>query len=163
MSKNSLYPVSPEHMVGMGMIVQFFARHELLMTKLMSKIIGCKELDIVFLMSGLGYQGKRDAVLSVLVNSTMPKDQKDKINSYLDELNSYKNLRNNAAHSAWVDGKRNGSIKPMFFSARGGSAKLIGFKHNEKDYTPDELIAAGTKISELHDNFRNYLMGVGLL
>jgi hypothetical protein len=163
MSDNEIYPATLAHMQGFGTIIQWFARHETLMACLAAKLLDAHLGPTAFLMAGLGYAGKRDAILSLLKHSSLRADQKEKVESFLEELQGYNRLRNNAAHSVWIEGKRPDSIKPMVVVVKGGSGKVIGLKDNEQDYTPRELLQTADKISFLYNRFRDYLLAEGLL
>jgi hypothetical protein len=163
MSDNEIYAAKLTHMQGFGTIIQWFARHETLLAFIAAGLLKTKVAPTLFLMAGLGYQGKRDAVLSLLKHAALRQDQKEKVESFLSELHGFSKLRNNAAHSTWVEGKRPNAIKPMLVVARGGSGRVIGIGDNEQDFTPEELLQTADKIALLYNRFRDYLIAEGLL
>lgn len=150
-------PVRLEHLAAFGAIVHQFARFEMLMASLAAQLIGARMMHSLILMTGLGYAGKRAALLSILEHHSLPDDQKRQITSFLDKLHAYNQMRNNIAHSAWMQGRRKGSIKPATVIVRGGTGRALGLDHNEPDYTLDQFHQAAWALAGLYNEFLDYL------
>jgi hypothetical protein len=165
MSERGIYEVRPEHMAAFGSIVQHFARHEYLMQSAMCMLLKLpKSLSNVALVTGgLGYTGKRDALLSLLRDVEIDDGQRERIRWFMGELHKHNQLRNHVAHSIWKAGTRPESIKPMGADARGGNAKFLGFDSAERDYLLEELIDIANELGGNFDKFRDFLDSVGLM
>jgi hypothetical protein len=55
-------------------------------------------------------------------------------------FSAYNGLRNAIAHSAWKEGARPNSVKPLGLSVRGGEVTLRGVEKGERACTDQELI-----------------------
>jgi hypothetical protein len=164
MTERPQYDPTPDHMAAFGSIVQHFARHEYLMQTLARSLVHAPELsNIALLTSGLGYSGKRDAILSLLRDVQLPPRQKERIKWFLGELHKHNQLRNHVAHSIWKAGTRPHSIKPIGADARGGLARFIGLDPKEKDWLLDELLHIANELGKNHDRFVDYLASVSLM
>ena len=157
------YPPTEDHYRAFGGIVQQFARHERLIERAIARMLGAGIGATSIVTSGLGYLGKRDALLSLIKLSTMPKSNAENIIGFLDKLHSRNGLRNAIAHNVWKAGEREGSIKPLGLTARGGTGKIRGLRKNEPDYTARDLLKIATELTILHNSFRDYLQSVDLM
>ena len=147
----------------MGMIIQWFARHEYLMHIIATALLNTNIGAITILMTGLGYAGKRDAVKSLLNYVEINESHATKINEYLDKLHTHSGLRNGVAHSTWTEGSRPDAIKPLRIQVRGGKGKIIGTEESEQDYTSQELLDTANDIGALYNEFKDYIVGIGLM
>jgi hypothetical protein len=164
MTDRSEYVVTADHMAAFGSIVQEFARHEYLMQTLARSLLHAPHLsNVALLTAGLGYSGKRDAILSLLRDVELPDGQAERVRWFLGELHKHNQLRNHIAHSIWKAGTRAESIKPLGADARGGKARFIGLDPAEKDWLLDELIDAANELGTNYDRFVDYLESVSLM
>ncbi len=162
MTSTGMYPPTDEHLTGFGAIVQQFARFERLMEVTMAALLGANLGPVTILVAGLGYAGKRDALLSLTKAKIMPAKDQKKIIGFLDDLHKYAGLRNSIAHSVWKHGRRAGAIKPINLTVRGGTMRVRGLRQNEPDYTADELFEISGRLADLHNQFRDYLESASL-
>jgi hypothetical protein len=165
MTDSGIYEVEPDHMTAFGCIVQHFARHEYLMQSVMCMLLKIPNSlsNVALVTSGLGYTGKRDALLSLLRDVDIDASQRERIRWFMGELHKHNQLRNHVAHSMWKAGERPGSIKPLGANPRGGKAKFVGHDPNEPDYLLDELTEIADELGRNFDGFRDYLDSVGLM
>lgn len=163
MTDRSEYLVTTEHMAAFGSIVQHFARHEYLMQTLASMLLRAPISNVALLTAGLGYAGKRDAILSLLRDVQLPPGGADRIRWFLGELHKHNQLRNHVAHSLWKAGARAESIKPLGADARGGNARFLGLDANEKDWLIEELVDVANELGRNYDRFVDYLESVSLM
>jgi hypothetical protein len=161
--RRELYEVLPDHMMAFGSIVQHFARHEFLMQGIMCALLKIPLSNVSMLTSGLGYAGKRDALRSLLRDTDIAGDRRERIVWFLGELHKHNQLRNHVAHSMWIAGTRPGSIKPLGADPRGGDAKFLGLDPAEKDYMLAELTEIADELGRNFDRFRDYLASVDLM
>jgi hypothetical protein len=127
------------------------------MQALMGQMLGIDVGAASLLTAGLGYAGKRDALLSLLQHSTLPPNQIEKIRWHLGNLHKHNQLRNQIAHSLWGKGKRPDAIKPHYVIVRSGAGKFYGVDPNERDYTSDEIARIGDELVENYDRFLDFL------
>jgi hypothetical protein len=89
MPEHPEYIVAPDHMAAFGSVVQHFARHEYLMEGIACVLLRAPLSNISLLMAGLGYSGKRDAVLSLLRDVQLPEEHVERIRWFLGELHKH--------------------------------------------------------------------------
>jgi hypothetical protein len=113
-------------------------------------------------MSNLGYSAKCEVLKSLLsVVSWLDKEKRARIIRYVNDFNEYLPLRNAIAHHIWMEGARNGSVKPLSARSRGGKAKLQGIWDEEKDYILADLHKIANALVDIHVDFTNFLIKVG--
>ncbi len=156
------YVVTRKHHEAFGMIVQAFARHEQLMTMTAAWLLDAQLWPIAVVMAGLGYAGKRDAIVSIIKHVEPADERTDAISGFLNKLDKFSKLRNNIAHSTWTEGKRPDSIKPMTVIVRHGSGRFIGANQNEPDYTVKELFEAANQLNILYNSFAQFVQQSGI-
>lgn len=164
MIKQSIYPIHPAHLAPFGGIVQQFARFERLIEIAVSAFLN--ESGYVYtamVMAGLGYSAKCDALKSLITLSGLTESEKLAFKAHIDDFNHYAPLRNSIAHHTWKEGKQKGAVKAMSVMARGGGAKLRGVKDDEPEYTVEDLVRAHDTLIKLHDNFRGFMLAMGMM
>jgi hypothetical protein len=154
-------PLTLEHTKWFGLIVANFARAELIIQQTLSAIHQHDIARIMILTVGLGYSGKRDALLATLRGITIPEDHAERIRWYLGQVHKHNSLRNNIAHAYWVAGKRPGSIKPYQMKVRGGVLGLFGHHEEEPDHTLEEFGLLASELTKTLDDFAAYLKASG--
>jgi hypothetical protein len=156
-------PVRDEHFRAFGAIINMFARFEWLMVMIMTKITGTDIAHLSMMTAELPYRGKRDTTLALLKLGTLPPENVERVIGFLGELHKWNKLRNSIAHSAWKEGARPRSIKPLGLSVRGGTVTATGLDPDERDYTDVELLDIADELISLHTRFQEYLYSVDLL
>ena len=158
-----LYPLTKEHYLAFGVIVHSFARFERLIEISIHCAIGARSFGLAAMaISGLGYQAKSEALSALLGTVKFPNDDNAKILKYLTDFNSNLPLRNVIAHHVWREGKREGSIKPLKISVRGGKRRLQGTREEETDYTLDDLASIATSLNDQCEEFAAFLNSAGV-
>jgi hypothetical protein len=71
--------LTERHLTLFGTIVQWFARYELLMQKIMATVIGLDSAAVILLTRGLTFDDKHRALLGLLRHRGIPLDQFDAI------------------------------------------------------------------------------------
>jgi hypothetical protein len=64
--------LTEQHLLLFGAIIQWFARHELLMQDIMATVAGSDTAAIMLLTRGLDFEGKRQALLDLLRHRAVP-------------------------------------------------------------------------------------------
>jgi hypothetical protein len=155
--------VSPELMMIFGTIIYGFARIEGLMIATTSVVADVDSAFVNVLMGGLGYGQKRDALYSYFELYETADGIQRPIRDFLDAIHEHQGLRNHIAHSYWVPGTRERSIKPASLRVRGGKGRVLGLDTAEKDFTLEELAAVGDKLRLVHNSLLVFLTDKGLL
>lgn len=156
-------PVTEDHINSFGHIVHIFARLELIMQGIITRLGNADFALVIVLTAGLGYSGKRDALLSVLANTQGRDTEVETIKKFLGKFHKWNAVRNAVAHHSWKAGVRLGSIKPISIVVGGGSGKLKGQDPKEPDYTAEDLVEIGNELGQLYNDFVVYLDSVKLL
>lgn len=157
------HPASDEHLRAFGHIVHIFARFELVIQVVLASIAGGNLTLMQMVTSGLGYSGKRDALLSVLQHCSYEDDRVSRLRGFLDEIHQWSPLRNAIAHHNWKAGIRPGSIKPIYIAVRGGAGKVKGVAPEEREYTAGELMDIATGLGEVYNRLTDYLDAIGFI
>lgn len=155
------YAVSAEFMQPFGAIVQWYARHEVLMQFVMAKISGSDPHAAIIMTMGLGAKAKGDA-LQVLIKEG-PKARSRAIRKYLARLKRHSAVRNAIAHQTWKTGRRPNAIKPLTLLVHGGSGKIFGLSDNERDYTVTDLWNIANETAWLYNFAVHYAVSRDLL
>ncbi len=153
----------PRHLMAFGAVIQWFARHELLIQTTMAGIAGIDLGTAVVLTAGLSYAAKRDALLSLVNTTDLPDEIADTIRRYLDDLHRHNGLRNAIAHSMWVQGSRPGAIKPMRLIVRRGVGRPMGLAEDEPDHTVEDLLGRVADLAGLYHRFVEFLLARQLI
>ena len=158
-----------------GMVIQWFARHEVLMHEIMGTVSGSDATSIKLLTRGLSFTVKRDALFNLLRHRAVPLDRIDQVRKYLEILHTFTPLCNDIAHSAWIETKPDNSIQPAWLSH--GPLTAIKAVHdidehskyfieNDQDkntYTIHELKEIVENLEMNYTQFRKYLTEVGFV
>ncbi|HUZ90813.1 MAG TPA: hypothetical protein VMU78_02770 [Methylocella sp.] len=175
MSKGTPDCITEQYLIVFGTVIHWFARHEGLMQEIMATISGADVTSIKLLTSGLNFTEKRHALFSLLRHRAVPVDQIDQIQNYIEVLHTYSPLRNDIAHSVWIEGKPQNSIWPAWLKAGPGTAikpmreigdDAKGFIEDEEDkvtYTLDNLKEIVEILERNYVGFQEYVAGTGLI
>ena len=175
MSQTTTSAITDQHLSRFGTILQSFAQHELLMQEIMAVVSGADVTSIRLLTHGLNFTQRRDALFNLLRHRAVPIDQVDQIRNYLQILQTYHTLRNDIAHSVWVEGKPRNSVQPLWLThgamaaikpvhdIDGNAKPFIEDEDDRATYTIDDLREIGENLSANWIGFRAYLLKVNLL
>jgi hypothetical protein len=83
MKEMSLDCLTERHLLLFGIIIQWFARYELLIQDVMATVVGSDLAAVILLTRDLDFSGKRRALLELLRHWTIPLNQFDRISAYL--------------------------------------------------------------------------------
>ena len=175
MDKGTPDCITDQHLMLFGAVIQWFARHEVLMEEIMASLSGADATSIKLLTSGLNFTEKRDALFNLLSHRAVPLDQIDRMQRYLVVLRTFTPLRNDIAHSAWIKGKPDNLISPAWLSH--GSLKAVKPEHeigeqakvfiehyeDQVTYTLDNLKETVERLEINYVGFQEYAAGIGLL
>jgi len=175
MSKGTQDCLTEQHLILFGKIIQWFARHEVLIEEIMATVSGADATSIKLLTSGLCFTEKRDALFNLLRHRAVPLDQIDQIQSYLEVLHTFTPLRDDITHSVWIEGKPQNSIWPAWLKA--GPRTAIKPLHDLGDDTKDFIEDDEDKVTYTLDNlketvgtlemnyveFQEFTAGIGLI
>jgi hypothetical protein len=118
MKEMSLDCLTERHLLLFGLIIQWFARYELLIQDVMATVSGSDLASVMLLIRDLDFSGKRRALLELLRHWTIPLNQFDRISDYLMVPHTLTPLRNNIAHSVWIASSPPDSIQPDWILRR---------------------------------------------
>jgi hypothetical protein len=173
--KESTTCLTERHLFLFGTIVQWFARYELVMQKIMATVSHCDSASIMVLTRGLDFGQKRIALLDLLRHRTVPLNQYDKICSYLLVPHDLKPLLKDIMHSVWVKTSHPDSIQPDWIMhwpsgirpLREGSGDpdsgFVAMDADKTGYTLDDLNIIVSNLATNHELFMNYLREIGLI
>jgi hypothetical protein len=143
--------VTEQHLILFGTIMQWFARHEVLIQEIMATVSGADVTSIKLLTTGLSVAEKHKALVNLLRHRAVPLGEIEQVRSYLEVLRGFTPLRNDIAHSVWIEGKPQNSIWPVWLSTRPRTAvrpmhdlgkntkEFIEGDNNEATYTLNDL------------------------
>jgi hypothetical protein len=164
--------LTERHLTLFGTIVQWFARHELLMQEIMATVIGSDSAAVMLLTRDLIFSEKQQALLRLLRHRRVPLDRFDAVRAYLKVPHALSRLCDDIEHSAWVAGPSPNSIQPDWILRppptikpmhKGADTRAEDFMEDDDDrveYTLEELAET---LSENHKSFANYAREVGLI
>lgn len=167
--------LTERHLMLFGAIVQWFARHELLIEEIMASVAGSDTACIMLVTRGLDFGGKRAALHDLLRHREVPLDQFDRIYAYLVLLDTHRGLLNDILHAAWAPGKPPNSIqpawilglpptiRPMHATADTPAHAFVETDEDRLSYTVEELVEIAQTLASNHERFASYLEGVGLI
>jgi len=167
--------LTERHLTLFGTIVQWFAHHELLMQRIMAKVIGVDSAAVILLTRGLKFDDKRHTLLDLLRHRSVPLDQFDAVHNYLMIPNTLSRLCDDIEHSAWIAGPSLNSIqpdwvlrplptiKPMHKAADTRSGNFIEDYADRVEYTLDDLAEAVETLSKNYGLFSDYVREFGLI
>lgn len=150
MSKRQL-PMDGETALFFGMVVRLTCDIEYILHRALAGILRVRDSDATVLITPMRYEQVRDLLLSF--RNKWPDDKLDRL---LKRVQTSRRLRNHICHSRWVDGKKEGSIKPLAAFGK-GNLKLLGVRDNEKEYTTDDLVDEVSKLFDLKVELEDYV------
>lgn len=104
--------LSERHFTLFGQIVQSFAAHELLMSRIAAHLLGTQTASAMLVTHHLTFEEKHKTLLDLLRHRNVPLDQYDLVRTYLNVLMTLAPLRNDIVHSTWVSAQSPGFIQP---------------------------------------------------
>ena len=169
MKPASLDCLTERHLLLFGTIIQLFARYELLIQEIIATVTKADFGNVILLMRGLDFSGKRQTLIDVLRHQTLPLDRYDEINRYLMVPHTLTPLRNDIAHSGWMPGPSADGIQPNWLLRVPPSIKPIhgdGLVEREADkvtYNIAELAEIVEVLTANYKSFVNYLRQIRLV
>jgi hypothetical protein len=160
------YPLTDAHFRAFGAIMHLFARFERLVEINIHQISGGRALGITALViSGLSYSAKVDALRSLLSFSIIGGNENigAEMENLIREFDNHSLLRNGIAHHTWVFGDREGAVKPVSVSARGGKSKFRGIVSGERDYKLVELLSIERDLFSIIVRLRDLMLAAGAI
>lgn len=164
--------MTDDHRLAFGTIINNFATLEHLIDELILKLIGADLVEekqrssasanAIILLSKLQTREKTDFLRSLDgVEVEHGSWIGSGLTAILDRIKTKATLRNNVAHCIWDDGRRPGHIKPLVISA-GGNLKIMGPRHNEKEWSAQDLAQAADEIIEITRDLMKWMESHGL-
>jgi hypothetical protein len=166
--------IDDQHLLLFGRVVHCFARHEALMQEIIAAVSGADVASIKLLTRSLSFTEKREALFNLLRHRAVPLDQIDQIQGYLRVLKTFTPLRDDIAHSVWIEGKPSNLIWPNWLTAGPltaikpvqdigqGKDDFIEDDADKVTYTLDELKGNVETLETNYVRFREYAAGIGL-
>jgi hypothetical protein len=175
MNKITLGCLSEQHLLVFGAIIQWFARHELLIEDVIATVAGAEPASVMLLTRNLDFDDKRLALLDLLRHWKFPLDRFDQINEYLMVPHSLMPLWRDIVHSEWVPGvssswiqpdwilRPTARVKPLHDDAAAPSENFLERDQDKVAYTLDDLSQIVQALAANHQRFSEYLHDVGLV
>jgi len=175
MSKETPNCITERHLIFFGAIIQSFACHEVLVQEIMATVSGADATSIKLLISALDFTEKRDVLFNLLRHRAVPRDHIDQLQSYFEVLRTFTQLRNDIAHSVWVEGKPDNLIWPVWLTH--GPLTAVKAMHDidehARDFVEDDTYRVGYSVDDLKEiaerlelnyaSAREYAAEVGLI
>lgn len=167
--------LTARHLQLFGAIVQWFARHELLMHEIMAVVSGADTASVMLLTQGLDFRGKRHALLDLLRHRAVPMSRFDAIAGYLLVANSHAGLRDDIVHHAWEPAHTSSTVQPDWVIGRTRevrpvrddpakpSAGFIMSAREKMSYSLDDLTEIAATLAANHAAFLTWSREAGLL
>ena len=152
-----------DHLFLFGVIINTFAEIEIQMQFAAAGMLDTHLGTAIIMMGDTPYRQKQQTLRHLNTTTGIGGQINQEMVAILDDLNKRSKLRNQIAHSAWVNGQGPGTIKPMQVQLRGKRPRELGHWHNEKDYTVDDLKAEAQKLGAIHQRFGKLLEQTGLM
>jgi hypothetical protein len=152
--------LTDQHLILFGRIIQWFARHEVLMQEIMATVSGADATSIKLMTNTLSFAEKRDALLNLLHHRAVQIGRIDRIREHLEVPHTFTALRDDIAHSMWIEGKPENLISPAWLTdgpltaikplhdIGGNTQPFIEGYEDKVTYTLDEL-------REIYENLKN--------
>lgn len=175
MSPEPRDPLTGQHLVLFGRIVQCFARHEALMQEIMAAVSGADVTSIKLLTGRFSFAEKQDALFNLLRHRAVPLNRTEQIRNYLRMPRTYTLLRDDIAHSTWTEGRPQNSIRPLWLShgpltaikpvhdVGHGEKPFIEDYDDKVTYSLDDLREIGEHLARNYAEFRDYIAEVDLM
>ncbi len=169
MNKTSEDCLTERHLLLFASVIRWFARYELLMLELTAAVAGSDASAVMILTRNLDFGEKRQALIELLRHRAIPMDQFDRINKFLTVPNTFLSLRDDIAHSAWIQAespyviqpvwifKRGPGVKPLHGAPDASHAQYVECDEDKVDYTLDVLDGAVKTLAENYESFSAYL------
>ncbi len=155
-------PVTPEHAIHFGFIINIFAKIEMQIQIAAAGILDADLGTAVILMGDTHYRQKQTTLRNLHATRGVDGYLNPELTAILDEIAKLSKLRNLVAHATWTAGRQPGAIKPMGMVLRGGIPRPYGHDHNEKNYTVADLEASARNLEATSKRFERFLSDTGL-
>jgi hypothetical protein len=168
-------PLTERHLTLFGAVVHSCARYELLMQRIMARVIGADGSAVILLTRTMTFTQKRDALLALLRHRRVPLDQIDAIRDYLKLPSRMRTLCDDIRHSDWTAGAATDSIQPAWIFNRSKTIKALhrtadtnseDFREDDDDrteYALDELKVIAESLAENYGAFHDFVTETHLI
>ncbi len=147
-------PLTERHLTYFGAITHGFARHELLMQRIMAHAMGADDSSTIQLTKTMSFSQKRDALLALLRHRDVPLDQIDAIRDHLKLPSRLRALRDDICHSDWTAGVAMDSIQPAWIFNQPPTIKPIHATAGAGTFFEDDDDRSEYSLGELARNRR---------
>jgi hypothetical protein len=161
MAKARSNPITYDHFAAFGMIINIVAQIDGLLDQIIIAMVQGQP-TILPILTLLGTKDKIDYIEAMAKISTLSPIAADGLERLVGRVRKTQGLRNQIAHSAWMEGRSAGTIKPITMSAK-GSLKMLGTDTREKQWTADELKAEATRFEEIGTDLALFMKRYGLV
>ncbi len=164
--------LTERHLLLFGTIIQGFAQYEVLMQEIMAAVSGADLTSIKLLTVDIDFVAKRNALFRLLHHHAVPHDQVDQMRSYFQVADTFLPLRSDIAHSAWVQGRPQNSVWPLWLTH--GPLQAVKPLHHDSaqppaagdedraTYSLDDLAEISRNIAASCAGLRAYAASLGL-
>jgi hypothetical protein len=149
------------HLAAFGGLTFYYASNELGLKIAISGILQTDLADVLIVTEPLQSLQLRNVTKAIAKHRLRP-DLAEQLCQIVGDLGAFGPLRNSIAHNQWVDGAREGSIKPKYVSIREGRADWKGDDPEDRDWTAAEMTAEVGKLAKLQIRLNNFLNSSGL-
>jgi hypothetical protein len=163
------------HVERFGTIVQWYARHELLMQEIIASVTGSDLGSIILLTQHHDVATQMEAVRDLLQRHAVPLNQVDQILAYLTLLGTFAPLHHDILHASWVRGHLPDSIQPDWILRRPPVIEAVredmhlprrsflGRETGEHSFCLEDLDSIARQLATNHAGLSRYLGEIGLV
>jgi hypothetical protein len=154
--------LSDEHFRAFGRITHYYASIEAGLKITIGGLTGARMADTLIMAEPYTSLQLKNVVKSLNREIPLPRDGNSVLSQIVGDFTSLSTIRNAIAHFRWAQGVRPHSIKPIHLDIRSGKAVFRGNNPEERDWTPEELLAEAEKLEALDNKLRQFVKDYGL-
>jgi hypothetical protein len=153
--------ITDEHYAAFGRIVNTIADIDGVLDSIIVAFVQGRH-EVLPLLTMLNSKSKIDYIVAMAKESNMSSAVIEELEKLMDRVRKARGLRDQIAHCTWTEGTKPGTIKPLEMRAR-TVLKMLGIKHNEKQWTAGELNAEAKRYRELGHELADLMKRAGLI
>lgn len=141
------FAVTDDFLREFGKLVHLFAQLEVQMKFFLCGLLEMPMHEIILLTDPAPSQ-RFSTILTSVGALKLGEDDWNELKTIVDEIEPYRALRNDVAHSFWANGTRDDSIRPVKMKTQRGRPNPVGFDENERDYKLEDFQAVSERLIE---------------
>ncbi len=166
--------LTDDHFLLFGRITQAYARHEALMEEIMAAVSGADATSVKLMTNHLPFGWKRAVMLNLLRHRGVPVGRIDEVLAFFAPLHTMLQLRDDIAHSSWVQTDPLTAIKPSWLNTgprwalkpvhdiAGEGKTYVEDDVEQFTYTLESLVEVADRLDENEAALKRYLAAADL-